>query len=213
MSRELMRLMKLERKELVELFLRLHPPEVREMDGEFKATILDQGKWIHNFATIVAFNWPGAWLSKSFTPLSDTEGYGFNSYRVGRTIRKIFRMKTWLGPSKYDDKQSYHLDYVSVEKQERIPRWSNLESELRKLSDDMYLGVGTANFGISRFSRPQPFLLQGPVARFDRSVWSADESANPEDSRSALEKLEPPVVGDESVPEEGRPEAESLEVG
>ena len=65
MSDDLFDLMKMRRKALMSVFRDLDAPEVREMDGEFRATLLDQGAWVHNFITIVAFNMPGVWISKS----------------------------------------------------------------------------------------------------------------------------------------------------
>ncbi len=177
MSSQMIRLMKLRRKELLKLFRELPAPEVSEMRGEFRATILDQGRWVHNFITIITFNMAGAWLSKSFSPDKDGNGIGYNSYRVGSTVKKIYRMKTYVGPSRFDEAQSYHLDYGIVDGQSLLPSWSKLRSELRKLDDSIYLGVGTADFGISRFRREQPFVLEGPVAEFDESVWPAAAAA------------------------------------
>jgi hypothetical protein len=173
MSKQLFRMMKMPRKEIMQVFRSLDPPELREMNGEFRATLLDQGRWANNFFTNVAFNLPGVWISKSFTSVSDHEGCGYNTFRIGAKMRKIYRMKTYVGPSNLDGRQSYHLDYGKVERQDRLPAISKLAGEIRKLEASTYLGIGTADFGFSVFRREQPFILQGPMAEYDESVWAA----------------------------------------
>ena len=177
MVNDAFQLMKLRRKEVIRIFRELPPPALREMHGEFRATLLDQGRWLHNFLTVLAFNFPGAWISKSFTPLSDQHGCGYNTFRVGNKTKKIYRMKTRIDRSNVDDKASFHLDYQAVIDQERMPSVTKLTGEIRKLAPSMYLGVGTADFGIKRLRRQQPFLLEGPVSDFDDSVWKAYQAA------------------------------------
>ncbi len=153
------------RKELVAIFRKLDAPTVAEMNGEFRASLLDQGRWLHNFLTIVAFNTPGIWISKSFRPTSDDQGQGYNSFRIGGDIRRIYRMSTYVGPSQLDGRPSYHLDYRPLNKR-NVPSVSNLAGEVRRLDSTTFLGVGTTDFGMSRLRRAQPFMLEGPVAEF-----------------------------------------------
>ena len=166
-------LLKTPRKEVVGLFSELNAPAVDELAGEYRATLLDQGRWANNFFTLLAFNLPGAWISKSFAPLTTTEGRGYNSFRVGRDVRKIYRMRTYLAPSRFDAADSFHLDYSQVAGQQRLVKFAHLAGELRRLGDNTYLGLGSTDFGIAQFHRAAPFVLEGPVAAFDDSVWAA----------------------------------------
>ncbi len=168
MSDVLFDLMKMRRKALISVFRELDAPAVREMDGEFRATLLDQGAWMHNFITIVAFNIPGVWISKSFYPINETDGRGYNSFRVGANIKKTYHMRTYVGPSRLDGRPSYHLDYSTVNKS-NVPSFTKLAGEVRKYDDALYLGIGTADFGFSRLRREQPFVLEGSLTKFDAS--------------------------------------------
>lgn len=165
MNNERFELDRKRRKELIAIFRELHAPPVTAMNGEFRASLLDQGRWLHNFLTVVAFNTPGIWISKSFVPTSDDEGHGYNSFRIGGDIKRIYPMKTYVGPSRLDGRPSYHLDYGPDNKR-NVPSVTNLAGEVRQLSDTTFLGIGTADFGFSRLRREQPFLLEGPVAEF-----------------------------------------------
>ena len=165
MNNERFELCRKRRKDLIALFRELDAPTVAEMNGEFRASLLDQGRWLHNFLTIVAFNMPGVWISKSFLPTSDDVGEGYNSFRIGGDIRRIYPMKTYVGPSRLDGRPSYHLDYGPVNKR-NVPSVSNLAGEVRRLGETTFLGVGTTDFGIKRFRRGQPFMLEGPVADY-----------------------------------------------
>lgn len=166
-------LMKLDRKTVISVFRDLVAPQISEMNGEYRATLLDQGHWAHNFFTAAAFHFPGTWLSKSFTPISDQAGQGYNTFRTGKTISKIYRMNTYLAGSFLDGKHAYHLDYLSIERQDRLPLLVKLAGQIRRLSEGRYLGLGIADFGISRIRRAQPFLLEGPIADYDQSVWTS----------------------------------------
>ena len=183
MSNDLFDLMKMRRKALLSVFRELDAPEVLEMDGEFRATLLDQGAWVHNFITIVAFNMPGIWISKSFYPLSETDGRGYNSFRVGANIKKTYPMRTYVGPSRLDGKPSYHLDYGTLNKS-NVASFTKLAGEVRKYDDAVYLGIGTADFGFSRLRREQPFVLEGSPGDFDASVFGRREFLR--DQRTAV---------------------------
>lgn len=177
MSDDTFRIMNLPRKEVIKIFRELPAPSLAEMHGEFRATLLDQGKWSHNFFSILAFNLPGAWIAKSFAPLTKDGGCGYNVFRAGRKTHRIFRMKTHIGSSEADGKPSFHLNYQSVENQQVIPRFTNLKGEVRKLGPAVFLGVGTADFRFKMLRREQPFLLEGPVGSFDSRLTMPVRSA------------------------------------
>lgn len=170
MSSDTFRVMNLPRKEIIKIFRALPAPSLEEMDGEFRATLLDQGRWAHNFCSILAFNLPGAWIAKSFAPVAEESGCGYNVFRVGTKTRRIFRMNTYVGDSKADGNPSFHLDYQSVKHQESMPKFTNLAGEVRKLGPSRFLGVGTADFRLKICRREQPFLLEGPVGPYNSSV-------------------------------------------
>lgn len=80
----------------------------------------------------------------------------------GAQIVHDVRMRTYVGPSTYDGRASYHLDYSAYN---RGPV-GTMHDEIRKLSGDLYLGI--AEVGWSPMRRRTAFLMQGPVAPLAR---------------------------------------------
>ncbi len=73
---------RLSRAELMALFMSLEAPGVGELDGEYTATLLEQGSWLQNRISRVAVFNPlqGKWLTKSFQPTDDRYGHGYDSF-------------------------------------------------------------------------------------------------------------------------------------
>jgi len=152
--------------EVTGLFFTLRAPPFREMDGEYEAGLLDHGGALANaisrFSTSsVLLN--GQWLCKAFTPEEKKQGHGYNSFRkFGKTLRK-YRMKTSIAKSRYDGKPVFQLYYP--EYRHSLARM-NMVDEVRKISDGLYLGVGTWGFTERRRMVPLPFTHSGPIGPF-----------------------------------------------
>lgn len=155
------------RKPLVKLFNELPPPDVESMDGEFRATLLDQGYWINNLVMLMAFNVPGVWIAKAFRPQTSERGEGYNAFRIGEHKRPRYRMDTYIAASQFDGRMSYHLDYRKRNRW-NLAAWSNLKGEVRQLGPSLFLGLGTADFRLKSVRRACPFMLEGPTAEYSQ---------------------------------------------
>ncbi|UCD85816.1 MAG: hypothetical protein JSU92_06370 [Deltaproteobacteria bacterium] len=152
--------------EIMELFLTLTAPLFKEMNGEFEGSLLDHGNALSNFfsrtfTSSLLIN--GRWLCKGFTPVSETEGHGYNSFmKFGKVIRK-YRMKTCMAASRFDGKEVFQLYYPAYK---NLIGKINSVDEIRKVRDGLYLAVGTIGFTEKQRMRPYPFVLSGPVGEF-----------------------------------------------
>jgi hypothetical protein len=177
--------------QLIEIFHQLTAPEFKEMHGEFKATILNCGDVIRGIIADVFLNrlW-GKWLTKSFEPIGETHGHGYNSFLVSqdktdenvvlaiinwiyRSIKslsgveghdkivRIMRMKTRIGDSIYDARKSFHLEYHDY----NLFPTSTMKDEVRKLNDNLYLGLGILTVTLGK-KNIFPFVLIGPPEKW-----------------------------------------------
>lgn len=154
----------LKQDQLMRLYLTLPCPTMREMEGEFRGNLLDTGKFwiIKKPLAYFALNSPlnqGKWLGKGFATLSEGEGHGYNSYqRFGKT-RHVYPMKTKIAKSIYDGEDVFELDYTAYHSG---AGFINMIDEVRKVNDELYLGIG--NWGYFKAQRriPNFFALSGP---------------------------------------------------
>jgi hypothetical protein len=74
-------LMKLNRRQLMELFFQLDAPAMSEMKGEYRAALLESGYIINSFLgkLYLYFTW-GDWQHKAFEPLGEGHGHGYNTF-------------------------------------------------------------------------------------------------------------------------------------
>jgi len=83
------------------------------MDGEYAARMAGGGILgpASNLYVDYLFG-PGKWHGKAFSPRL---GFGYNIFKTSADGKEAFklakRMKTFIGKSRYDDKESFHLDY------------------------------------------------------------------------------------------------------
>lgn len=148
--------------DVLALFRQLDAPTLADMDGEFVATLLDQGSPAMNVISSFTTNVPRRWLGKAFEPLSDTEGHGYNWFQGGeRTVRR-YRMKTYLGESAVDGGRSYVLEYRPY----NSGFMRTMVDEVRCVSPGLYVGLGRVGFGRWMRMRLYPFMLEGPVGPF-----------------------------------------------
>ena len=163
----------MKQEQLMELYRTLPCPTMREMEGEFKGDLLDTGKfWLIKkplayFALRSPLN-KGRWLGKGFATDTENAGHGYNSYeRFGRVIH-VFPMKTRIAASVFDGKDCFELDYTAYHSG---AGFINMIDEVRKVNDDLYLGIGT--WGYFQRQRRIPFFFalsgpRGPYAGIDR---------------------------------------------
>lgn len=143
-------------------FRELEAPSLAEMDGEYVATLLDQGSPAMNVISSFTTNVPRRWLGKAFEPVSDAEGHGYNWFQGGaRTVRR-YRMKTYVGESAVDARRSYVLEYRPY----NSGFMRSMVDEVRRVAPGLYVGIGRVGFGRWMRTRLYPFMLEGPVGPF-----------------------------------------------
>ncbi|MBW2529794.1 MAG: hypothetical protein JRI23_36795 [Deltaproteobacteria bacterium] len=155
-------LLRLPYAESLSLFRSLPAPELGEMDGEYRADLLDQGPPVFLWVASFFVHQRGLWLAKAFTPTGPSEGRGYNLFVVGDRLRRGTRMRTTIAPSRIDGRPAYLLDYSAYLR----GILGTMRDEVRKVADGLYLGLGTVGYG-RWMRRPSPFLLEGPVSPFD----------------------------------------------
>lgn len=144
--------------ELLELFATLEAPNIAEMNGEYAASLLRQPNVlaaVSGWATVANPLMP--WLCKSFRPVDENTGRGYNTFkRLGRVIQ-LFPMQTQIAPSRYDGRPAYTLIYRAYHS---FCGDINMVDEVRRLGEGLYLGMGTWGFSESQRLVALPFLLQ-----------------------------------------------------
>ncbi len=152
--------------EVMALFNTLSAPSFKEMHGEYRANLTDHGSLFQNLLSQLVTQTSfldGVWLCKCFEPLSDTDGHGYNSFRKsGKVIRK-YPMKTSIVNSRFDGKPVFQLDYTVYK---TLLGFQNMVDEIRKINDNLFLGVGTQGFSEKQRMKPLPFTLSSPTDPF-----------------------------------------------
>ena len=194
-------LKKLNRQQLVGIFHQLVSPEVSEMRGEDRASILDDGNAFNRFMSSLCLYFAyGLWMHKAFEPLSDRQGHGYNTFltTMGRDRENLYlslgaqminllrsfrgtsapartarmiRNKTHIGPSMFDNRTSFHLVYRDYN---AFPV-STMHDEVRKVNDTLFLGLGILTVTGGR-RNIFPFVLMGPP-----DPWVGPDEGYPED--------------------------------
>ncbi|MGD0275785.1 MAG: hypothetical protein ABSB79_06990 [Syntrophales bacterium] len=107
---------KLSKSEVMQLFYAASPPEFTSVNGEYKAKILQLGIMgpIAPLYTKYILG-PGDWKGKAFYPFEKDGGWGYNLWEINENgqskIIRTVKMKTFIGKSRFDDKESFQLDY------------------------------------------------------------------------------------------------------
>ena len=177
----------LTREQLIGVFHQLVSPEVGEMKGEYRAALLDSGNRVNRLLSVFSlyFIW-GLWMHKAFEPFSQERGHGYNTFltsldqdhenpflslgaAVGQALRartsrtlpqrtaRIIRNATHIGPSRFDNRTSFHLVYRPYN---GFPV-STMHDEVRKINDTLFLGLGTLSVTGGTWN-VFPFVLMGP---------------------------------------------------
>lgn len=180
-------LIKLNRKQLMDLFYGLDAPAMPEMRGEYRAALLDSGYIINHLLArlYLHFTW-GDWQHKAFEPLGEKRGHGYNTFittqsklyenyfiallmKILNIARSLFRLnnpqrlarimlnKTTIVSSVFDGRPSFQLRY-----REYNTFFTNtMTDEVRKVNDNLYLGIGRLTVTLGKFN-PMPFVMIGP---------------------------------------------------
>ena len=179
--------MKLNRKQLMGLFCQLKAPSMSEMQGEYRAALLDPGHVLGRFVQwLYLYFIYGTWQHKAFEPLDENSGHGYNTFiktasklyenvfvatimKPFNILRSFFRLsytqrlarimlnKTSVVSSVFDSKPSFQLSY----KEYNTFYTSTMTDEVRKLNENLYLGIGRLTIIFGKYN-PQPFVLMGP---------------------------------------------------
>lgn len=180
-------LMKLSRKQSMNLFQQLDAPSMPEMKGEYRAALLDSGYIINMFLAkmYLHFTW-GDWQHKAFEPLDQQHGHGYNTFittqsrlyenyfaavimKILSVLRSLFRLnnpqrlarimlnKTSIVTSVFDGRPSFQLSYRDY----NTFFTNTMTDEVRKVNDNLYLGIGRLTVTFGKFN-PMPFVMIGP---------------------------------------------------
>lgn len=179
-------LMKLNRKQIMELFSLLDAPAMSEMRGEYRAVLLDSGYIINIFLAklYLHFTW-GDWQHKAFEPLGETYGHGYNTFittqsklyenyfvavfvKIMSIVRSFFRLhnpqrlarimlnKTSIVSSVFDSRPSFQLSYRDY----NTFFTNTMTDEVRRVNDKLFLGIGRLTITFGKFN-PMPFVMIG----------------------------------------------------
>ena len=163
--------------ELVELFAQLECPTVAEMKGEYSAQLLTQPNWLFGVVGRFTLNNPlQRWLTKSFRPIDDASGRGYNSFQQGSRVVQRYAMGTRLAPSRFDGKPAFQLIYRQFYS---VCGTINMVDEIRRAAPGVYLGFGTFGFTDSQRRIPYPFLLTGPQEPYRSDIGRRRKRFNP----------------------------------
>jgi hypothetical protein len=160
--------------ELLQLFSKLEAPTIREMNGEYTASLLAQPSWLATKLGQMALNNPmGSWLCKAFRPLDTDSGRGYNSFRQRGKVVQRYPMQTMMAPSRFDGRPAFQLVYRHFHS---LCGDINMVDEVRRVAPGLYLGIGTWGFTHTQRHIPYPFLLEGPQAAYRGDIGRARHS-------------------------------------
>jgi hypothetical protein len=154
---------KLSKSEVIQLFYAASPPEFTSVNGEYKAKILQLGIMgpIAPLYTKYILG-PGDWKGKAFYPFEKDGGWGYNLWEIkengqSKIIRTV-KMKTFIGKSRLDNKESLQLDYSPFNG--GIDYY--MKDEVRRINDRLYICMGMVIPVGHRFN-PAAFILYDPT--------------------------------------------------
>jgi hypothetical protein len=179
--------------ETLELFKTLECPGLGEMDGEYRGEPLRQPSLLATMMTRSFTNNPllyGKWLSKSFRPVDDTYGRGYNSLTHFGRVRRQGPMRTLIAPSRFDARPAYQLVYRAYHS---ICGFVHMVDEVRRLEEGRYLGIGTVGFTDARRRIPLPFLLTGPIGPYAGDMGKERAGFDVANDLPALSGSAPPL--------------------
>jgi len=156
--------------ETLELFKTLECPTLGEMNGEYKGEQLRQPGIGSTTISTLFTNKPllfGKWLSKSFRPVDDAFGRGYNSLMHFGRVTRQGPMQTLIAPSRFDGRPAYQLLYRAYHS---VCGFVHMVDEVRRLDAGRYIGIGTVGFTDAQRRVPLPFLLTGPTGPYNGDI-------------------------------------------
>jgi hypothetical protein len=154
---------KLSKSDVMQLFYAAPPPKFASVKGEYKAKILQLGIMgpIAPFYTKYLLG-PGDWKGKAFYPFEKDSGWGYNLWEIREKgepkIIRTVKMKTFIGKSRIDDKESFQLDYSPFNG--GIDYY--MKDEVRRINDKLYICMGMVITVGHRFN-PAAFVMYDPT--------------------------------------------------
>jgi hypothetical protein len=169
---------KLSKSDVMQLFYAAAAPEFARMNGEYKAKLICVGVLaVANDFYAHHLMGPGHWEGKAFFPFEKEKGWGYNLFTEkenGKSIiARTMKMDTFVGKSRFDDKESFHLVYKAYNE----GRNHSMRDEIRKINDGLLLGFGCITWNLDTLN-PTPFILYG-----EPSKWVGPDAAYPEGVR------------------------------
>jgi len=151
---------KLSKAEVFQLYYAASAPSFHDFRGEFAAVTVDVGILAYGAAYFTHhFFGPGRWEGKAFNPSGKERGYGYNIFRdAGGKVYRTRKMDTEIGPSDYDGKPAFKLNYGSY----NSGSVQSMRDEIRRINDRLFLGLGYMALGGGKIN-PAPFALVGPA--------------------------------------------------
>jgi hypothetical protein len=160
--------------DLMRLFYQLDAPTMFDMHGEYSARLLAQRSLLDAIPVHMLLYTPfvlGTWQCKAFRPVTKERGRGYNTFTYsGHTVFRA-PMDTLIAPSRFDARPAYHLVYSGYRRS--IAGTIRMVDEIRKISNDAYLGMGTWGYAGWQRQRPIPFLLTGPISPYRDDIGVA----------------------------------------
>ena len=153
----------LSKSDFIQLFYSAPAPDAENFYGEFSA-VNHPGGIMAPAVQVFTDNFfgKGKWSGKKFTPLKNNAGEGFNIFIKKKSSTEApnermleRKMKTYIGKSVYDNKDSYHLVYKSYNEDIIV---SSMRDEIRKINGNLYIGLGYMGLGGGAIN-PSGFIL------------------------------------------------------
>ncbi len=151
---------KLSKAEIFQLYYAANVPSFENVGGEYIAVTVDVGILASGAAYFTHhFFGPGRWEGKAFNPSEKDRGYGYNIFRdAAGNVYRTRRMDTEIGPSDYDGKPAFKLNYAAY----NSGTVHSMRDEIRRINDHLFLGLGYMALGGGKIN-PAPFALIGPA--------------------------------------------------
>jgi hypothetical protein len=154
---------KLSKSEVMDLFHAASAPEFTSVKGEYKAKALPLGI----MAPIVPLYTkyilgPGDWKGEAFYPFEKDSGWGYNLWEIKENgqpkIIRTVKMRTFIGKSRLDNKESFQLDYSPFNG--GVDYY--MKDEARRINDRLYICMGMVIPVGHRFN-PAAFVMYNPT--------------------------------------------------
>jgi hypothetical protein len=154
---------KLSKSEVMQLFYAAPAPPFTSVKGEYKAKILPLGI-MGPIAPLYSkyLLGPGDWKGKAFFPFEKDRGWGYNLWEIEdngqpKIIRTV-KMRTFIGKSRLDDKDSFQLDYSPFNG--GIDYF--MKDEARRINDRLYICMGMV-ITVGHKWNPAAFVMSDPA--------------------------------------------------